>query len=216
MLTTIFFVGVMIGAVVFGYLCDRYVYKKRIFLMKQELPLWRFSLFMLFYYTHFTLISRYGRKPILLVSYVLTTVLGFANAFANSYILFAVFRFLTGFAITAISNISVVLGKVTNSPSLLKYCFTLSVNGQKCVQPQTSADVKIRNIFNFALLAAIEWADTDHRAMVAMLCSLAWSVGNMLLAGFAFLANDWQRLIMTVTAPAAFGILIWWYVKHVT
>lgn len=146
----------------------------------------------------------------------MTTVLGFASAFANSYMLFVVLRFLTGFAITGISNISIVLGKVTNSPCQLKYFFTLSVNGQKCVQPQTSADVKIRNIFNFTLLAAIEWADTDHRAMVGVFSSLSWAVGNMLLAGFAFLANDWRRLIMTVTVPAAFGILIWWYVKHVT
>ncbi|XP_031435204.1 solute carrier family 22 member 7-like [Clupea harengus] len=72
--TTIFFIGVMFGAVTFGILSDRY-----------------------------------GRKPMLLVSYV--SGMGFAliSAFSNSYTMFAVLRFLTGFSITGIVIISSVL-----------------------------------------------------------------------------------------------------------
>ncbi|KAL3971719.1 carboxypeptidase N regulatory subunit [Sarotherodon galilaeus] len=71
---TIFFVGVMIGALAFGFFCDKY-----------------------------------GRKTMLLVSYILSIVFGFSSTFANSYILFAVLRFFTGFSLTGISIISIVL-----------------------------------------------------------------------------------------------------------
>lgn len=59
-------------------------------------------------------------------------------------------------------------------------------------------------------LAGIEWVDTSHRSFIGVIGSLAWSAGNMLLAGFAFLVNDWRTLIMTVTAPLGFAVLTWW------
>nr|XP_046258894.1 solute carrier family 22 member 7-like isoform X1 [Scatophagus argus]XP_046258895.1 solute carrier family 22 member 7-like isoform X1 [Scatophagus argus] len=71
---TIFFFGVMIGAIVFGHFCDKY-----------------------------------GRKTTLLASYVMALVFGFSSAFANSYIVFAVLRFLTGFGLTGIGITSIVL-----------------------------------------------------------------------------------------------------------
>ncbi|XP_041789511.1 solute carrier family 22 member 7-like [Chelmon rostratus] len=72
---TIFFVGVMLGAAVFGYLSDRY-----------------------------------GRKSTLLVSYIFTTIFGFASAFSYHFAVFAVMRFLTGFAISGVNIIALVLG----------------------------------------------------------------------------------------------------------
>uniref|UniRef100_A0A671PVY5 Solute carrier family 22 member 7-like n=1 Tax=Sinocyclocheilus anshuiensis TaxID=1608454 RepID=A0A671PVY5_9TELE len=71
---TIFFVGVMAGAVFFGVLCDKY-----------------------------------GRRSMLLVSYVSSIVFSVVSAFSSNYIMFAAFRFLTGFALTGIINISFVL-----------------------------------------------------------------------------------------------------------
>ncbi|XP_078138862.1 solute carrier family 22 member 6-B-like [Centroberyx gerrardi] len=71
---TIFFMGVMLGAAVFGSLSDRY-----------------------------------GRKRMLLVSYLSAIFFGFASAFSYSFTMFAVMRFLTGFSITGISIISIVL-----------------------------------------------------------------------------------------------------------
>ncbi|KAF3707958.1 Solute carrier family 22 member 7 Organic anion transporter 2 rbOAT2 [Channa argus] len=133
--STIFFFGVMIGAIAFGFLCDKY-----------------------------------GRKNTLLASYLMTIAFGFSSAFANSYILFAVLRFLTGFALTGISINSVVL--------------------------------------------SIEWVDTGHRSFIGVIGSLAWSVGNMLLAGFAYLVNDFRALIMTVTAPLGFAVLTWWWIPE--
>ncbi|XP_023651982.1 solute carrier family 22 member 7-like [Paramormyrops kingsleyae] len=71
---TIFFVGVMIGSVVFGILSDKF-----------------------------------GRRPLLLVSYVSSIVFGLTSAFSSSYVMFAITRFFTGFALTGISIISIVL-----------------------------------------------------------------------------------------------------------
>ncbi|KAJ8361580.1 hypothetical protein SKAU_G00181050 [Synaphobranchus kaupii] len=71
---TIFFVGVMIGAVVFGSLSDRY-----------------------------------GRKSMLLVSYLSGMVFGLASAFSSSFLMFAIMRFFTGFGFTGITIISNVL-----------------------------------------------------------------------------------------------------------
>ncbi|XP_073329784.1 solute carrier family 22 member 7-like [Pagrus major] len=71
---TIFFIGVMFGAAVFGYLSDRF-----------------------------------GRKRALLVSYVTTTVFGFASAFSSSFIMFAAMRFFTGLGLSGTSIVTVVL-----------------------------------------------------------------------------------------------------------
>ncbi|KAF7217989.1 solute carrier family 22 member 7-like [Nothobranchius furzeri] len=72
--TTIFFMGVMIGAAIFGYFSDRF-----------------------------------GRKITLLVSYVATAIFGFASAFSLSFPMFAAMRFFTGFGISGISIVSIVL-----------------------------------------------------------------------------------------------------------
>ncbi|XP_028279807.1 solute carrier family 22 member 7-like [Parambassis ranga] len=133
--STIFFFGVMMGALAFGYFCDKY-----------------------------------GRKSTLLASYIVSIVFGFSSTFANSYILFAVLRFLTGFGLTGISITSIVL--------------------------------------------SIEWVDTSHRSFIGVLTSLSWSVGNMLLAGFAFLVNDWRTLTQIVTAPLGFAVLTWWWIPE--
>ncbi|XP_034544373.1 solute carrier family 22 member 7-like [Notolabrus celidotus] len=71
---TIFFIGVMLGAAVFGYLSDRF-----------------------------------GRKTMLLVSYIATIIFGFASALSYNFAMFAVMRFCTGVGISGISIITIVL-----------------------------------------------------------------------------------------------------------
>ncbi|XP_044045138.1 solute carrier family 22 member 7-like [Siniperca chuatsi] len=71
---TIFFVGVMFGAMSFGSLSDRF-----------------------------------GRRIMLLVSYVSGMIFALASAFSTSYVMFAVLRFFTGFCITGIVIVSTVL-----------------------------------------------------------------------------------------------------------
>ncbi|KAI5102830.1 solute carrier family 22, member 7-like isoform X2 [Silurus meridionalis] len=71
---TVFFIGVMFGAVFFGVLCDKY-----------------------------------GRKTILLVSYISVIVFSVISAVSTSFVMFAVFRFLTGFSLSGISIVAIVL-----------------------------------------------------------------------------------------------------------
>lgn len=113
MTATTFFVGVMLGGIVFGYLSDKYV----VSMVMEQLTWCKFyriqlSIRLFLFLCISFPISRYGRKSTLLASYILATVLGFASAFANSYILFSVLRFFTGFSLTGISLISLVLCKL--------------------------------------------------------------------------------------------------------
>ncbi|KAA0711075.1 Solute carrier family 22 member 7 [Triplophysa tibetana] len=54
--------------------------------------------------------DKYGRRNMLLLSYILAIVFSAASAFSSTFIMFATLRFLTGFALTGISSISGVLG----------------------------------------------------------------------------------------------------------
>ncbi|XP_059377007.1 solute carrier family 22 member 7b.1 isoform X1 [Carassius carassius] len=116
------------------------------------------------------LCDKYGRRSMLLVSYVSAIVFSVVSAFSSNYIMFAAFRFLTGFALTGITNISVVL--------------------------------------------SIEWVDTKHRTFIGVFGSISWSLGNMLLAGFAYLVTDWRMLIITVTSPLLVATGIWWWIPE--
>ncbi|KAG5277968.1 hypothetical protein AALO_G00093390 [Alosa alosa] len=71
---TIFFVGVMFGAMTFSGLSDRY-----------------------------------GRRKMLLVSYVSGMVFALLSAFSTSYVMFTVLRFMSGFCITGIHIVTSVL-----------------------------------------------------------------------------------------------------------
>ncbi|XP_061627700.1 solute carrier family 22 member 7-like isoform X1 [Phyllopteryx taeniolatus] len=71
---TIFFIGVMLGAPLFGYLSDRF-----------------------------------GRRRLLLVSYLTTMTFAVLSALSTSYVMFVIMRFFTGMSISGISIISIVL-----------------------------------------------------------------------------------------------------------
>lgn len=71
---------------------------------------------------------RFGRRTMLLVSYVFAALFGVASAFSTSLVMFAVLRFFTGFSITGIVIIAAVLSEY----------FTLTTF-QRCLsRPQTS------------------------------------------------------------------------------
>ncbi|XP_034041254.1 solute carrier family 22 member 7-like isoform X2 [Thalassophryne amazonica] len=114
--------------------------------------------------------DKFGRKNALLVAYIIGFVFGISSAFSNSYTMFAVLRFFTGFGITGFDMTTIVL--------------------------------------------CIEWVDVGHRSFTGVMMSQAWSAGNMLLAGFAYLVNDWRMLTITVTAPLGFALLSWWWIPE--
>lgn len=53
--------------------------------------------------------DRFGRKNMLLLSYIVTVTFGFASAYSNHFVAFAVMRFFTGCGLAGISIITVVL-----------------------------------------------------------------------------------------------------------
>ncbi|CAJ1052322.1 solute carrier family 22 member 7-like [Xyrichtys novacula] len=63
----------------------------------------------MFHYMDMHFFFRYGRRIMLLVSYVTGMLFAIASAFSTSYVMFAVLRFLTGFCITGIVIVSAVL-----------------------------------------------------------------------------------------------------------
>ncbi|KAF3841675.1 hypothetical protein F7725_023626, partial [Dissostichus mawsoni] len=68
--------------------------------------------------------------------------------------------------------------------------------------------------FSSAFANSYVWVDTDHRSFIGVIGSLSWCLGNMLLAAFAYLVNDWRNLTMTATAPLGLAILTWWWIPE--
>ncbi|KAK1793675.1 hypothetical protein P4O66_012028 [Electrophorus voltai] len=116
------------------------------------------------------LCDKYGRKTMLLVSIVSALVFSIASIISTNFSLFMAFRFLTGFSLSGISIISIVL--------------------------------------------SLEWVDTEHRTFIAVFGSVTWTLGNLMLAGIAYVITDWRMLIVTVTAPLALAVATWGWVPE--
>ncbi|KAJ8361582.1 hypothetical protein SKAU_G00181070 [Synaphobranchus kaupii] len=67
---------------------------------------------------------------------------------------------------------------------------------------------------NHRRVDGIEWVGIENRALIGVLGSASWSVGNMLLGGFAYLVNDWRLLIITVTSPLGLAVITWWWLPE--
>lgn len=101
--TTVFFIGVMFGAALFGYLSDKYI--RRIIIINSTLINfdWKMTNFI------FSLSQSFGRKNSLLISYLTAGIFGFISAFSNSFIMFGAMRFFTGMGLSGVAIISVAL-----------------------------------------------------------------------------------------------------------
>ncbi|XP_061737161.1 solute carrier family 22 member 7a [Nerophis ophidion] len=60
----------------------------------------------------------------------------------------------------------------------------------------------------------LEWMDVEHRTLMSTMISLAWSVGNMLLALLAYTIRDWRHLMLAVTVPCALSLLSCWWLPE--
>lgn len=67
----------------------------------------------------FCFVFRFGRRSMLLVSYLSTMVFALLSAFSTSYVMFVIMRFFTGMSLAGISIISVVLSEYTDSKTVL-------------------------------------------------------------------------------------------------
>lgn len=55
----------------------------------------------------------------------------------------------------------------------------------------------------------MEWVDIEHRKLIGVIDSMAWTFGSIIFAGLAYLVNEWRWLIVTVTLPILLAIVIW-------
>lgn len=55
----------------------------------------------------------------------------------------------------------------------------------------------------------MEWVDVEHRKLIGVIDSLAWTFGSTMFAGIAYLVNDWRWLTVAVTAPLLVAIVMW-------
>lgn len=62
---------------------------------------------------------RFGRRPLLLVSYLISMVFAVLSALSTSYTMFVVMRFLTGMSLAGVSIIAFVLSKYANAVTML-------------------------------------------------------------------------------------------------
>ncbi|XP_051939437.1 solute carrier family 22 member 7-like isoform X1 [Hippocampus zosterae] len=167
---TIFFVGVMFGAVTFGSLSDRF-----------------------------------GRRIMLLTSYLSGMLFALSSAFATSFLMFAVLRFLTGFCMTGIAIVSVVLCTVILD-TLMAFSFHLNLYLKSCYIHSSRICVPVCPCH---LHPGVEWVDVQHRKMVGIIESFSWTFGSIFFVPIAYLVTDWRWLIVSVTLPVLLGIFTW-------
>lgn len=51
--------------------------------------------------------------------------------------------------------------------------------------------------------------DIEHRKVVEVVDSMAWTVWNGALAAIAYFVTDWQQLIISAASPLALAIATW-------
>lgn len=69
----------------------------------------------------FLFMTRFGRRPLLLVSYLSSLIFAVLSAFSTSYVMFVILRFFTGMSLAGISIISIVLSKQDIVKTMLTY-----------------------------------------------------------------------------------------------
>uniref|UniRef100_A0AAX7V8C8 Solute carrier family 22 member 7b, tandem duplicate 1 n=1 Tax=Astatotilapia calliptera TaxID=8154 RepID=A0AAX7V8C8_ASTCA len=119
--------------------------------------------------------------------------------------MFATMRFCTGLGLSGISISSFVLYDAHTGVVCSKSLF-LSVTS-------ISVIINKKKYIKF-LHIGLEWVEIRHRTTVAVLMSLDWSVGCVILPGVAYLINDWRFLTAAVISPLFPAMLCWWWLPE--
>ena len=140
---------------------------------------------------------RFGRRPVLLVSYLSSLTFAVLSAFSTSYVMFIIMRLFTGMGLAGISIISIALSKETNVNLFTTFFVFLLHKRVMC--------------FTLTLHADVEWCSIERRTFSGVIISLDWTLGNWMLAGIAYCVNEWRMLILAVTSPLILAIIAWRY-----
>ncbi|RXN29833.1 solute carrier family 22 member 7-like protein [Labeo rohita] len=62
--------------------------------------------------------------------------------------------------------------------------------------------------------ADVEWVSIEHRKLVGVIESLAWTFGFVSFPLFAYLIRDWQWLTVAISLPTVIAIITWWWVPE--
>uniref|UniRef100_A0A4W6C070 Solute carrier family 22 member 7b, tandem duplicate 1 n=1 Tax=Lates calcarifer TaxID=8187 RepID=A0A4W6C070_LATCA len=106
--------------------------------------------------------------------------------------MFAVMRLFTGFGLSGISIITIVLCEF-----YIIVCLLYS-------------QVYFNRFYLLSLLLiGVEWVDIKHRTIVGVLMTLDWSVCTAVLPVVAYFLNDWRHLTAASTSPLLLAIICW-------
>ncbi|XP_063419083.1 solute carrier family 22 member 3-like [Mytilus trossulus] len=133
--TTIYFIGVMVGGLIFGYLADKF-----------------------------------GRKKIMLVTLFTPVAIGVLTALVKSYYLFVGLRFLQGIFIQGL---------------------------------QTTTYVMVMELFL-----------PQYRGTAGAVLECFWGVTVIMMAGIAYLLQDWRNIQLAISVPSALALTYIWLVPE--
>ncbi|XP_054834373.1 solute carrier family 22 member 6-A-like [Eublepharis macularius] len=114
--------------------------------------------------------DRFGRKALLIWSFLQMAVMGICAAFSPNFVSYCIFRFLSGMALSG---------------------FGLSI---ACL--------------------VVEWIPTQYRTITIACTGFAYTLGQIILAGLAYLIPDWRWLQLAVSAPFFFFLLYSWWLAE--
>ncbi|XP_032138833.1 solute carrier family 22 member 12 isoform X1 [Sapajus apella] len=136
--------------------------------------------------------DRLGRRLVLTWSYLQMAVTGTAAAFAPTFPVYCLLRFLLAFAM---AGIMMSTGSLRRSPNW-RHAGGLHAGSR--------ADP-------LGLLAVIEWTAARARTLVMTLNSLGFSFGHFLMAAVAYGVRDWTLLQLALSVPFfLFFLCSWW------
>ncbi|XP_070930484.1 solute carrier family 22 member 12 isoform X1 [Macaca nemestrina] len=139
--------------------------------------------------------DRFGRRLVLTWSYLQMAVMGTAAAFAPTFPVYCLFRFLLAFA---------VAGVMMNTGTL---CRSLTWRHAGGLHAGSRAEP-------LGLLAVMEWTAAQARPLVMTLNSLGFSFGHGLTAAVAYGVRDWTLLQLVVSVPFFLCFLYSWWLAE--
>ncbi|XP_009183992.1 solute carrier family 22 member 12 isoform X2 [Papio anubis] len=139
--------------------------------------------------------DRFGRRLVLTWSYLQMAVMGTAAAFAPTFPVYCLFRFLLAFA---------VAGVMMNTGTL---CRSLTWRHAGGLHAGSRAEP-------LGLVAVMEWTAAQARPLVMTLNSLGFSFGHGLTAAVAYGVRDWTLLQLVVSVPFFLCFLYSWWLAE--